>query len=180
MCQLSVVPQETSDSRTLGRKVYIMFFIYLNLFKGMCVCVCVCVYVCVYVCVCVCGSNPEFSLLDLLPIPRSFFSGLAEGPGYSVWSLSRRFLLFSKVIRNFSCCLLLLLEAIFFLAPRSGTWSKVLSLLHRCSNSWWGLKLSQNYSNYCRVLSVSSLLWLATGRVNKRSTIENAIKYCKN
>ena len=84
MYRLRVVPQETSDSRTLGRKVYIMFFIYLNLFKGMCVCVCVCVYVCVYVCVCVCGSNPEFSLLDLLPIPRSFFSGLAEGPGYSV------------------------------------------------------------------------------------------------
>ena len=42
-----------------------MFFIYLNLFKGMCVCVCVCVYVCVYVCVCVCVcSNPEFSLVD--------------------------------------------------------------------------------------------------------------------
>ena len=41
-----------------------MFFIYLNLFKGMCVCVCVCVYVCVYVCVCVCVRIPNFSLLD--------------------------------------------------------------------------------------------------------------------
>ena len=56
-----------------------MFFIYLNLFKGMCVCVCVCVYVCVYVCVCVCGSNPEFSLLDLLPISSLFFLRASRG-----------------------------------------------------------------------------------------------------
>ena len=46
-----------------------MFFIYLNLFKGMCVCVCVCVCmcICVYVCVCV-DRSQEFFLLDLFPI----------------------------------------------------------------------------------------------------------------
>ena len=76
MCRLSVVPQETSDSRTLGRKVYIMFFIYLNLFKGMCVCVCVCVYVCVYVCVCVCGSISGIFLLSLL---RFFLALFPQG-----------------------------------------------------------------------------------------------------
>jgi len=110
MYRLSVVPQETSDSRTLGRKVYIMFFIYLNLFKGMCVCVCVCVYVCVYVCVCVCGSNPEFSLLDLLPISSLFFLRASRGS----WLL--RLISLSKIFYTASLfdllrCLLLLLEA---------------------------------------------------------------------
>ena len=54
-----VVPQETIDGSTLGRKGYIIGFFNLNLFKGMCVCVCVCV--------CVCGSRlRNFSLVDLL------------------------------------------------------------------------------------------------------------------
>ena len=89
MYRLSVVPQETSDSRTLGRKVYIMFFIYLNLFKGMCVCMCVCVYVCVYVCVCVCvDRSQEFFLLSLLRLSLLLVLRVAKGPGYSVRFLS--------------------------------------------------------------------------------------------
>ena len=101
MYRLSVVPQETSDSRTLGRKVYIRFFIYLNLFKGMCVCVCVCVCMCVCVCVCVCVESGIFLSLIFTEFPRSFFSGLAEGPGYSDCSLSK-ILLFSELFETFS------------------------------------------------------------------------------
>ena len=64
MYRLSVVPQETSDSRTLGRKVYIRCFFNLNLFK-VCVCVCVCICVCVYVCVCVCSWSSTRSVPPL-------------------------------------------------------------------------------------------------------------------
>ena len=70
----------------------------------MCVCVCVCMYV--YMCVCVCVDRiRNFSLLDLFPISLVYLS-----LGYKVVQVtpivpSRRFLLFSKVIRNFSCCL---------------------------------------------------------------------------
>ena len=51
-----VVPQETIDSSTLGRKGSFISFFNLNVCKGMCVCMCVCVYVCV----CGCGSILEF------------------------------------------------------------------------------------------------------------------------
>ena len=89
MCQLSVVPQETSDSRTLGRKVSIMFFIYLNLFKGMCVCVCVCMYV--YMCVCVISGI--FFLLSLLRMSLLLVLRVAKRPGYSDCSLSKIFII---------------------------------------------------------------------------------------
>ena len=135
MYRLSVVPQETSDSRTLGRKVYIMFFIYLNLFKGMCVCVCVCVYVCVYVCVCVCGSNPEFSLLDLLPISSLFFLRVSRGS----WLL--RLISLSKIFYTASLFETFLAVSFFFSRQFSSSLQeveldlKVLNLLHRCPTS---------------------------------------------
>jgi len=79
-----------------------MFFIYLNLFKGMCVCVCVCVYVCVYVCVCVCGSNPEFSLLDLFPISLVYLSlGYKVVQAVELTSLLEVSSFIQQTIRNF-------------------------------------------------------------------------------
>ena len=121
----------------------------------MCVCVCVCMCICV--CVCVCGSNPEFSLLDLL---RFFLALFPQGQQRS-WLLRccllEGFYCPTKVF-DLLCCLLLLLEA---LLPRSKKWN----LFKGFKPFYTGvlivdgaLKLSQNYSNYCYVLSVSSLL----------------------
>ncbi len=135
-----------------------MFFIYLNLFKGMCVCVCVCVYVCVYVCVCVCVDRFQdfFSFLF-----SDFFLALFPQGQQRSWLLRccllEGFYCPTKVF-DLLCCLLLLLEA---LLPRSKKWN----LFKGFKPFYTGvlivdgaLKLSQNYSNYCYVLSVSSLL----------------------
>ena len=103
MCQLSVVPQETSDSRTLGRKVYIMCFFNLNLFKVcvyVCVCVCMYVYMCVCVCVCVWIDLRNFFSFLFSECLVLFFSGLTSVLATPFVS-SRRFSLFSEW--NSSC-----------------------------------------------------------------------------
>jgi len=122
----------------------------------MCVCVCVCMCICV--CVCVCGSISGFFLLSLLRFfPCSFSSGSAKVLVTSIDLSLKGFYCPTKVF-DLLCCLLLLLEA---LLPRSKKWN----LFKGFKPFYTGvlivdgaLKLSQNYSNYCYVLSVSSLL----------------------
>ena len=63
-----------------------MFFIYLNLFKGMCVCMCVCVYVCVYVCVCLCVCVDRFQESSFLSLLQ-FFSTLGSQGCRGSWLL---------------------------------------------------------------------------------------------
>ena len=84
-----------------------MFFIYLNLFKGMCVCVCVCVCMCICVCVCVCvDRSQEFFLLSLLRFPLSVCLWVTRAPGYSD-------LVFSKIF--YTASLFETFLAVFFL-----------------------------------------------------------------
>ena len=52
-----------------------MFFIYLNLFKGMCVCVCVCVCMCICVCVCVCVCGSISGIFSPFSSPNVFALG---------------------------------------------------------------------------------------------------------
>ena len=102
MCQLSVVPQETSDSRTLGRKVYIRCFFNLNLFK-VCVYVCVCMYVYMCVCVCVCVFESRiFSPWSFTKVPCSCFNQGKQGIlVLHLIALAEVSILFSKVVRPF-------------------------------------------------------------------------------
>ena len=85
-----VVPQETIDGSTLGRKGYIIGFFNLNLFKGMCVCMCICVCVCV----CVWISTQEFlSRRSFALSTCSFGPGETRRPGCPIFLLGLVFIL---------------------------------------------------------------------------------------
>ena len=123
----------------------------------MYVCVCVCMYVYMCVCVCVWIDFRIFSPFSSPIFPCSFSSGSAKVL-VTPFDLSLEGFYCPTKVFDLLCCLLLLLEA---LLPRSKKWN----LFKGFKPFYTGvlivdgaLKLSQNYSNYCYVLSVSSLL----------------------